>query len=283
MSSVRYGDWEAKVETRHDVITASAVERLHNLLDSPGEAPSNGEPLPALWHWLTFLPEAPQRNLGPDGHPRRGGFHPPVELPRRMFVGGRLTFHRPIAIGDSLTRVAEVIDVTPKEGSTGKLVFETIKVEIHSSDGLVISEEQDIVYRDFTGPQEALPVTSAHVPDATWQHDLSTESTLLFRFSALTYNAHKIHYDRSWATEVEGYPGLVVHGPLQAIALAELWRRNRPEVPIGTFEFRLQKPAFDNGPLHLRGQLKTYGGGVALDAYNGSSELSTRASAAPMH
>lgn len=247
--------WTPVVEQTDDVVTPEAAAALHGLLDAPGLPPRAHDPLPPLWHWLAFLPHVPQRELGPDGHPKQGGFLPPTRLPRRMFAGGRLDLPTPVAVGRRLHRTSVVTSVTEKAGRSGDLLFVEVTHELASAGRTVIIEVQDLVYR---GPSAASGGGGAPFhEDGTWtlQEELSTDPTLLFRFSALTYNAHRIHYDRAYATEVEGYPGLVVHGPLQAMALAELCRRHLPDRRVAAFAFRARRPAFDGPPLRLRGRL----------------------------
>jgi 3-methylfumaryl-CoA hydratase len=176
-----------------------------------------------LWQWFFFLPRVCQSQLDVDGHPQRGGFMPPIELARRMFAGARMRFFRPLIIGESATRTSIIRDVTEKEGRSGKLAFVTIGHTIRQNSEICLEEEQDIVYREQGAPIEApkraeLPP----VPEECWTRLVVPQPTLLFRFSALTFNAHRIHYDRNYATVVEGYPGLVVHGPLTAVLLMEL-------------------------------------------------------------
>ncbi len=263
--------WQPVDEENEDRVAAHSAAALHGLLDAPGPAPGEGDALPPLWHWLAFLPAAPQRDLGADGHPRLGGFLPPLSLPRRMFAGGRLDLlasgpcSGAPAVGALLRRRSRVTSVQEKAGRSGGLVFVEVGHELSDEGRTVISEVQELVYRGAgpTGGEaqgRPRPVPDAGPdggPDAEWpwQLDLRTDPTLLFRFSALTYNAHRIHYDRAYATEVEGYPGLVVQGPLQAIALAELCRRHVPERAVRSFSFRALRPAFDGAPLHVRGRL----------------------------
>jgi 3-methylfumaryl-CoA hydratase len=270
---VSLDEWQPAAEVVADVVTEAAAAALHGLLDAPGPAPANGEPVPPLWHWLAFLPRTAQRDLGPDGHPRVGGFMPPVKLPRRMFAGARLQFVAALPVGATLERRSTVISVEEKTGRSGDLVFVKVRHELSSDGCLGLVEEQDIVYREpeppagggvagsgnsrRPGDQEprraAEPAPEAD-PAWTWSHELAIDTTVLFRFSALTYNAHRIHYDRPFATGVEGYPGLVVHGPLQAVALAELCRRHRPDDVMTGFRFRAMRPAFDDGPLQVHGR-----------------------------
>ncbi len=247
--------WEPAVEEAYDTVSQTAAAALHGLFDADGPPPAAGDPLPPLWHWLAWLPSAPQRDLGPDGHPKRGGFLPPVPLPQRMFAGGRFEFHAPAEVGGPLHRRSLVTSVTEKHGRSGDLVFVEVNHEVSAGGRAVITEVQDLVYRQggrYT-PEPPRPA-GGEAEEWAWQHDLGTHPTLLFRFSALTYNAHRIHYDRVYATETEGYPGLVVHGPLQAMALAELCRRHLPGRPLRAFRFRARRPAFDGPPLRLRGR-----------------------------
>lgn len=251
--------WQPTTETISDTVTAGAAEALHGLFDCPGGPPAEGDPVPPLWHWLAFLPRVPQRELDADGHPRRGGFLPPVELPRRMFAGGRVAFEGPLRVGERLVRHSRVASVEEKEGRSGRLVFVTVRHEIGPAGGAAsVIEEQDLVYR---GPPAPAPARATPAPAAEagepwpWALDIAVDATLLFRFSALTYNAHRIHYDRAYATEVEGYPGLVVHGPLQAVALAELIRRRAGGSALASFRFRALRPLFDDAAtMRLRGR-----------------------------
>jgi 3-methylfumaryl-CoA hydratase len=251
------GDWQPVTEVATDTVTAAAAAALHGLLDASGDPPADGDPLPALWHWLAFLPRVPQRDLGADGHPKKGGFLPPVPLPRRMFVGGRIRFGTAAYVGAPLLRSSTVASVEDKTGRSGRLVFVAVHHQLATPDSATaIVEEQDLVYREPTPQQAAEVPVSESEPTGSWPWtwDVAIDPTVLFRFSALTYNAHRIHYDRPYATGVEGYPGLVVHGPLQAVALAELCRRQLPDRALTSFRFRALRPAFDDGPLQLRGR-----------------------------
>ena len=241
--------WIGRQETLHDRATLFPVAALSATLDRDDEAPAEGDVLPAMWHWLYFLPTAPQSGLGPDGHPKRGGFLPPVPLPRRMWAGGRLAFHTPIRLGEKIRRVSTIQDVTLKTGRSGKMVFVLVRHEVHGDAGLALTEEHDIVYRDAPTADEkpAAPrpaPTGAVWPGAVWQREIVPDDVLLFRYSALTFNGHRIHYDRRYVTEVEGYPGLIVHGPLIATLLVDLVRRNTAQT-VQSFHFRAVKPIFD--------------------------------------
>lgn len=270
-------DWQPVTEVITDTVTAGAAEALHGLLDAPGDPPGDGDPLPALWHWLAFLPRAPQRELGADGHPQRGTFLPPIALPRRMFAGGRFAFDGVVTVGELLVRTSSVTSVEEKDGRSGRLVFVTVRHEIGRDGGQpAIVEEQDLVYRGPSASAATRPDPAASLT-WPWSWDVAIDPTLLFRFSALTYNAHRIHYDRRYATEEEGYPGLVVHGPLQAVALAELTRRNRPDESLTSFRFRAVRPCFDDSPLKLRG--RSQGGHVELEALGAGDQTTMKAEA----
>jgi 3-methylfumaryl-CoA hydratase len=256
VSEVAAPAWQPVAEQRDDVVTPEAAAALHGLLDGVGPPPGMHDPLPPLWHWLAFLPTAPQRDLGPDGHPKQGGFLPPTHLPRRMFAGGRLDLPVPVAVGRRLHRTSQVTSVAEKDGRSGHLVFVEVTHQLASAGRPVIVEVQDLVYREAAaGGTRGGGDPAADDGSWRWEEHLPTDPTVLFRFSALTYNAHRIHYDRAYATDVEGYPGLVVHGPLQAIALAELCRRHLPEHRVSAFSFRALRPAFDGPSLRLRGRL----------------------------
>ena len=212
--------WIGRSETQRDVLHATPVQALSATLDHPQTPSAPGDPLPLLWHWLYFLPLHPQAEIGPDGHARRGGFLPPVALPRRMWAGGRLRFERSLRVGDTVQRVSTIQNVQTKHGRSGTLVFVTVKHEVIDAHGVALHEEHDIVYRDNPVGSKvagvAQPAPAAAPTDETFSRVITPDPVLLFRYSALTFNGHRIHYDRPYATEVEGYPGLIVHGPLIA-------------------------------------------------------------------
>ena len=242
---VRLEDWLGSTEHREDVATAIQAEGMAATLDHVSPEFANGDPLPPLWHWMLFAPRARQSALGPDGHPARGGFLPPVPLPRRMFAGGRFHFHDPVRIGEDVRREGEVIAVESKQGRSGALVFVTIRYQIFGPRGLAIEEFNDIVYREPpSGPAAIAPMT-IDVADMPWQRVITPDPVMLFRYSALTFNGHRIHYDHPYATEVEGYPGLIVHGPLIATLLAELARSKIVDRKLASFRFRALSPLFD--------------------------------------
>jgi 3-methylfumaryl-CoA hydratase len=265
--------WIGKTETRSDTVTAGPMAALSATLDRDDPAPRQGDPLPPFWHWLYFLDRHRASELGADGHARRGGFLPPVPLPRRMWAGGRFEFHHALHVGDPITRETRVVDIQEKTGRSGPLVFVLVRHEISNAGGLAITEEHDIVYRDH-GP--AAPVQDAPA-DAIWERIIKPDDVVLFRYSALTFNAHRIHYDRRYATEVEGYPGLVVHGPFIATLLLDLLRRHAPGANVTRFNFRAVSPLFDTAPFVVCG--KPEGGMVHLWAKDAAGHLAMSADA----
>lgn len=246
--------WQGRSETLHDEITAAPVRGLAATLDRHDPAPQAGAELPPLWHWLYFLPQHRQSELGPDGHAERGGFLPPVPLPRRMWAGSRVQWHAPLRVGDPVERTSRIASVTHKAGRTGDLVFVLVQHELRNAAGLAISEEHDIVYRGAPQPGDPVPQPVAADAGAPWQREIVPDDVLLFRYSALTFNGHRIHYDRKYVTEVEGYPGLVVHGPLLATLLVDLVRRQKPGAALRSFTFKAVRPVFDLQPFTLNGR-----------------------------
>ncbi len=245
--------WIGRSEQLHDSVTTAPLRALTATLDRDDAPQETGAAIPPLWHWLYFLPAAPQSQLGTDGHPQRGGFLPPVPLPRRMWAGSQLHFHQPLRVGQSIVRTSRIADVRLKEGRTGPLVFVNVDHRIEADGALAIEERHDIVYRDMPAPGEAAPPPVLATTDATWSRRIAPDDVLLFRYSALTFNGHRIHYDRRYVTEVEGYPGLVVHGPLIATLLLDLLRRHRPEATVRQFGFRAMKPTFDTESFEVCG------------------------------
>lgn len=240
-------EWIGKSETVSDVVTAFPYAALSATLDRSIERPAAGTVLPALWHWLYFLPLYRQSDVGPDGHAKRGGFLPPVPLPRRMWAGSRFEFHIPLRMGDVLERVSTIQDATEKSGRTGPLVFVKVRHEIrrNGESKIALTEFHDIVYREAAQADDVVPPPRAAPATATWKKEWVPDDVLLFRYSALTFNAHRIHYDRRYVTEVEKYPGLIVHGPLIATLLLDLLRHQLPEAEVARYEFRAIRPTFD--------------------------------------
>ena len=246
-----YEGYVGRTQTDTDRVSAAALRGLAATLDVA--EPADGV-LPPLWHWMLFQVWVPAHALGPDGHPRRGGFLPPVhDLPRRMWAGGRLRFPGRLRVGEDVTRTSTILRVEEKAGTSGRLVFVTVRHEIAGPDGPAVIEEHDLVYRGTDGAAVKPAPAAAPPPPDAWRRTVQGDPVLLFRYSALTGNGHRIHYDLDYVTREEGYPGLVVHGPLQATWLADLVRRHRPEATLSRFAFRGRRPAFHQTPLTLEG------------------------------
>ncbi|MSQ65517.1 MAG: acyl-CoA dehydrogenase [Limnohabitans sp.] len=222
----------------------SPVRAMSATLDHEDAEPLDGDVLPPLWHWLYFLPVARHSEIGPDGHPKRGGFLPPMPLPRRMWAGGRLRWHRPLQLGDEVQRVSSIERVQHKTGRSGELLFVQVLHRYSNGHGLCLEETHDIVYRPAPDATAAPAPGLKPVHQAVWQRNIVPDDVLLFRYSALTFNSHRIHYDRRYVTQVEGYPGLIVHGPLMATLLVDLLRRHSPRF-LQSFEFKAVKPVFE--------------------------------------
>ncbi len=273
--------WVGKTETLHDDITAAPVRGLSATLDRDDAMPVRGTALPPLWHWLYFLPQDRQSELGADGHARRGGFLPPVPLPRRMWAGGRLEWRRqnPLVVGDAVKRISRIESVTHKAGRTGDLVFVRVRHEVHNQSGLALTEEHDIVYRAGAQPGEPVPPPLLAERNAAWHREITPDDVLLFRYSALTFNGHRIHYDRQYVTGVEGYPGLVVHGPLIATLLVDLLRRHAPGAFVKRFSFKALRPTFDLHRFKVNGQPSEDGRSARLWAGDHEGCLTMQATA----
>jgi len=214
----------------------------------------NGDPLPLLHHWLYFWNVQTPESLGADGHPAKGGFLPPVPLPRRMWAGGRLRFQNPLHFGDEVTKTSSILDVKEKSGKSGKLVFVTVEHKLTVKNEIAIVEEQDLVYREAAAPGSITgPSSEGPTPDSKFHRTIFPDEVMLFRYSALTMNSHRIHYDLPYARDEEAYPDLVVHGPFQATCLIAMAQRELGR-PLKTFEFRGVSPAFAGTTLHVCGE-----------------------------
>jgi 3-methylfumaryl-CoA hydratase len=246
-------EWLGRSERRVDRVCAAPLAALAATLDRDDPEPAQGTEVPPLWHWLYFTPLTRQSELGPDGHARRGGFLPPVPLPRRMWAGGRLAFEHPLRVGDEIVRTSRIADIRAKRGRSGALVFVTLRHEIADARGVAITEEHDIVYRGDARPEAARPAPQAPA-DERFAREIAPDPVLLFRYSALTFNGHRIHYDRGYVTEVEGYPGLIVHGPLIATLLLDLLRREHPRARVRRFVFKAVSPLFDTDRFAVCGR-----------------------------
>lgn len=273
--------WIGRSETIRDAINPTPVIALTATLDHPSTPVETGSALPYLWHWLYFLPMHRQSEIGADGHARRGGFLPPVPLPRRMWAGSQFEFRAPIRVGDRVARTSTIDDVTVKEGRTGTLVFVKVRHEVRCNDSSdpALVEFHDIVYREAQGPNDVAPPPQAAPAQAQWKRSIVPDDVLLFRYSALTFNGHRIHYDRQYVTQVEGYPGLIVHGPLIATLLMDLLRRQMPQADVASFRFKAVRPTFDLHPFHLQGQPEADGKTIRLWACDHEGWLTMDATA----
>ena len=226
---------------------AAPVAALSAVLDLAQPVATDGEPLPPLWQWLHLLHWPKQRDLGTDGHLRDGHFLPPVPHRQRMIAGGRCEIREPLTVGEPVRRVSSLETVAPKTGATGDLLFVTVRSEFHQRGALRLTEEQDVVYRSGRSERTfpaALDDESGPAAEEPWQRALHPDAAMLFRFSALTANAHRIHYDHPYVTVEEGYPGVVVHGPLIVLAMLELVRCSAPDRQVRSLSYRLRHPAF---------------------------------------
>ena len=277
-------NWIGRSETVQDTITTAPIVALTATLDHPAIDAPIGSALPPLWHWLYFLPKHRQSDIGADGHAKRGGFMPPVPRPRRMWAGSQFTFHTPIRVGDAVARTSTIDDVSVKEGRTGKLVFVKVRHEVRCNGAAdpALVEFHDIVYREAQDPNDVAPPpqAAAQGTEATgWRREIVPDDVLLFRYSALTFNGHRIHYDRQYVTQVEGYPGLIVHGPLIATLLMDLLRRQLPGTDVASFRFKAVRPTFDLHPFHVNGALQADGKTVHLWASDHEGWLTMDATA----
>jgi 3-methylfumaryl-CoA hydratase len=238
-----------------DIVTAQLTKGLRATLFLEISEPKAGDAAPFTVHWCLGQPVAAMSEIGPDGHPARGGFLPPVPLPRRMWAGGELEFHDTLRVGDEMTRISRIADVTMKTGSTGALCFVSVNHQVTTARGTAISERQDIVYRDVSRASSA-PAKGAPVPPSAQHRETHMADTvLLFRYSALTFNGHRIHYDRDYVTKVEGYPGLIFHGPLQAALLVEFAARLHGGTVPRKFSYRGVQPLFDGSEFSVNANM----------------------------
>lgn len=244
--------WIGRTETRYDVLSAAPVAALSASLDYQQPRALRGESLPVCWHWLYFQDTVATSGLAVDGHPLRGGFLPPVPLPRRMWAGSRLRFAAPLTLGDQARRVSTIATVRHKEGRSGALVFVTVRHQLFQGDNLAIEEEQDLVFRE-PAAANVVPLPRPAPAVAQWSREIRPNAVLLFRYSALTFNSHRIHYDRDYAVNEEGYSSLVVQGPLSATLLLDLLYREMPFAEVVAFEFRAIRPLLEGTALQLQG------------------------------
>ncbi|MBI1245562.1 MAG: acyl-CoA dehydrogenase [Alphaproteobacteria bacterium] len=265
-------DWIGRSETRTETIHGERLAALAATFDR--DPPKDA--VPPGWHWAFFNAVERARDLGRDGHPKRGGFLPPVALPRRMWAGGRLHYHSRLPVDAVATRVSRIEKVEEKHGKTGALVFVTVHHGISAEGALRLEEWHDIVYRADPDPAHPAPKPQPAPAGEDWSRRVVPDPVLLFRYSALTFNGHRIHYDRSYATDVEGYGGLVVHGPMVATMLQDL-AVERSGRALKRFEFRAMSPLFDTHPFELCGRKE--GEGAVLWARGPGGYLAMQARA----
>lgn len=275
MTPGSWDDWIGKTETLTDQCSLFPAQAMAATLDlEQPERFATGAAIDHPWIWLYFLPRAPMGSVGPDGHPKRGGFLPPIQHPRRMWAGSRMTFRAAPKIGDTLRKVSTIKTIAQKDGAAGPMVFVTVEHIIHVGDEPAIIEEQDIVY--MTIPAVFTPPKPRPLPgDLLWSEARSLDPVLLFRFSALTFNGHRIHYDRPYAHDVEKYPGLVVHGPLQAIMLYNAACQHNPGSTASQFSFRGIHPLFEHDTLTLNA--REGDNGLELMTANGDGTICMQA------
>ena len=243
--------WIGRTQEASDIVTAQLVKGLRATLFQEVGEPKTGDIAPFTVHWCLAQPVFPMSELGPDGHPARGGFLPPVPLPRRMWAGGELEIIDPLQVGDEAKRTSRISDVSVKTGSTGALCFVAVEHVIASPRGVAIRERHDIVYREMTSGTAAAPKAPSPPPSAKHRETHVSDPVLLFRYSALTFNGHRIHYDRDYVTKVEGYPGLIFHGPLQAALIVELAAKLSGGKPPKRFSYRGLQPLFEGGQFSV--------------------------------
>jgi 3-methylfumaryl-CoA hydratase len=270
--------WIGRSEHRHEQLALGPAVRLWATLNSDRSTPEPEADLPELWHWLYFTPLDRQEQLGRDGHPMCGGLLPPVHLPRRMWAGGQLEFYHPLRIGEEIQRKSTIADISVKQGRSGRLVFVAVTHEMRSARGLAITEVQNLVFCDDVQSRAAYAEENAPTNE-TFAREVVPDPVLLFRFSALTFNAHRIHYDRTYACNVEGYRGLVVQGPLIATLLIDLLRRHEPTAVVRRVTFKSLRPLFDDRPFTVCGRGDA-AGGFALWARDYQGSLAMEATAA---
>jgi 3-methylfumaryl-CoA hydratase len=237
-------EWIGRRRRVTDEMAAPLVRRMAALTDRTDIALERGAPVPGHWLCMLFDDAAPQAQLGPDGHPARGDFLPPVPLPRRMLGGRRLTFHAAPRVGDVLERETEIAAITPKVGRSGAIIFVMLRHTISGPQGLVAVEEQDIAYLEARRNAPAPKDPPAEAPAAEWRVPFRPDPVMLFRYSALAFNGHRIHYDADYARDVEGYPALVVNGGVTTLFLLEAALDRQPGAQVLSYEARTLRPLF---------------------------------------
>ena len=254
MNDIDLSNWIGRTEETEDQLTTNLVRRIAATFSEPALA--EGDALPLLWHWAFFQDPVVEAGLGHDGHPARGGFLPPADNRNRMWAGSRLEFIAPLRTGSTVRRVSTILDVQEKHGRTGSLLFVTVRHDDFQDAILALPDEQDIVYREPSPPKLS---GSEEMPVAQWQHHVTPSPTLLFRYSAVTFNGHRIHYDWPYVTQQEGYPGLVVHGPLLATLNLRAFVQAHPEARVRRFSFTGMRPLICPEPFTIGGRVEQQG------------------------
>lgn len=270
-------DWVGKARAAEGRIEAWPADALNATLDRDDQPLRDGDEIPPGWHQFYLHRVAKLSDTAADGHTKRGDFLPPIRLPRRMLAGTRATYRRPLHVGEKISWVSTIGAVTPKQGRTGKLVFLRIDHEIAGEDGAATSEVQDVVYREAAKPGAPAPTPRPAPAKAVWRRDIHPDPVMLFRFSALTLNSHRIHYDWRFVTETEGYPGLLVHGSLTAVLLLDLFQRERPAATITGADIRALSPLYENNDFAVEGAPGADGGSATLWALDHEGALAMTA------
>ena len=275
-SDNNFDDWIGNSREQRERIDSALPAGMSAALDRDDAPPKDGDPLPPCWHWMFFCDSTMQSELGADGLPARGALMPPVPLPRRMWAASQIRFMAPLRLGEMAVKRSEIASITEKSGKSGRLVFVTLRhTVLNAADAVAIDEEQNIVYTEAPKPGAMPPLRPAPA-EAAWRRDLTPDPVLLFRYSALTFNPHRIHYDQPYCTGEEGYPGLVVHGPLIATLMVDLCRRSRPDAEIKEFSFRALSPLFVDHAMTLGGAPADDGSSAAVWAANDEGGLASQ-------
>ena len=275
--------WVGRSETNADVVTSQLAERLSATIESTrGAAFARGAEFPQMWYSVLFPRVVPRSQLGRDGHPALGDFLPPVPLPKRMFAGKRIEFVAPIRIGDELERVSTIASITPKQGSSGPLVFVTVRHVVSNAAGTVVIEEQDVVYRDSTLAKDGGAAKAVAAPAFEALHRSGTivaDAVMIFRYSALCFNVHRIHYDQPYATQVEGYPGLVVNGGLGALCAAEHLHEAWGGARLSRLTTRNTSPLFEGVPFRIESRVGAEPGAIEFRVVTEAGKTTLQGSA----
>ena len=277
-SDLDFSAWIGKSETEHGVATAYPADYFTATLDRDDPPFTDGDPLPPAWHYFYFHELVRLAETGPDGHRAKGHFMPPIPFPRRMWAASEMTFESPILIGEKLRKVITIADIAVKEGKSGALCFVTTTDEVFGEDGrLTTIEKRTQVYRDAADPNAPPPAPRPAPAEAVWSRTIRPSAVLLFRYSALTMNSHRIHYDKDYVRDAEGYPGLLVHGPLTMTLMLDLFRREMPDATIGSFNLRAVSPVYDTMDFSVHGGPGDDPGTAKLWAMTGEGALAMTA------